>query len=275
MELDRVMFFFYLAIVTIVLPCSAKQVYVGCKDPGVAAITVDDGTALYTSDFLDYFQTENIKASFFVIGEHVQRHSPDLVKRIVADGHILGSHTWSHPHLSELSDDAIRAEMDQNKQLLNTILPDYHIRYMRPPYGDIDDRVSGSFHYVMVLISKRFNVTFCFKGVLNDMGYHVVNWNANSTDWLVHADPSTEAQHFADWRKEVQDIYNAREVGVITLHHDLYQENLGVLKNSVTFLRSKNYQFVTIDECLFPTKKATNSGENTLFIRNENTGNDK
>jgi peptidoglycan/xylan/chitin deacetylase (PgdA/CDA1 family) len=114
----------------------------GCKDPKTAAITLDDGPSIYTPNFLDYFKNESLKATFFVIGTSVEKF-PAFVKRVVAEGHLLGSHTWDHPGLPDLSDQKIEEQMNRTSALLRQIVPSYPITYMRPPFGAIDDRVTG------------------------------------------------------------------------------------------------------------------------------------
>jgi peptidoglycan/xylan/chitin deacetylase (PgdA/CDA1 family) len=62
------------------------------------ALTFDDGpTAPYTGEILDALGAGNVKATFFVVGENAQHH-PELIRRMHDEGHVIGNHTWSHPH---------------------------------------------------------------------------------------------------------------------------------------------------------------------------------
>jgi peptidoglycan/xylan/chitin deacetylase (PgdA/CDA1 family) len=104
------------------------------------ALTFDDGPApIYTNDVLSILRRYQVHATFFMLGVWVKRY-PDLAKAVLADGHAIGDHTWSHPDLTKLS------EGDIQKQLTNTIdaiKQTLGIRPLlfRPPYETYDRRV--------------------------------------------------------------------------------------------------------------------------------------
>jgi peptidoglycan-N-acetylglucosamine deacetylase len=78
------------------------------------AMTFDDGpSAEYTPRLLDLLKARHLKATFFLIGQNVQAH-PELVRRIIAEGHEVGNHTWDHPQLSKLSDDRATDEIERD-----------------------------------------------------------------------------------------------------------------------------------------------------------------
>ncbi len=75
------------------------------------AMTFDDGPSPETTPrLLDILKQRNIKATFFMIGQNAERN-PDIVKRILADGHEIGNHSWTHPQLAKLSDDRVSEEI--------------------------------------------------------------------------------------------------------------------------------------------------------------------
>ena len=74
------------------------------------ALTFDDGPSAWTPLVLDLLRENDARASFFLIGERV-RERPDDVRRIVAEGHEVGSHTLTHPRLTEIPDDEVRSEI--------------------------------------------------------------------------------------------------------------------------------------------------------------------
>ena len=79
------------------------------------AMTFDDGpSAEYTPRLLDLLEARHLKATFFLIGQNVQAH-PELVRRIIAEGHEVGNHTWDHPQLSKLSDDRATDEIEKTQ----------------------------------------------------------------------------------------------------------------------------------------------------------------
>jgi peptidoglycan-N-acetylglucosamine deacetylase len=78
-------------------------------------MTFDDGpSAEYTPRLLDLLKARHLKATFFLIGQNVQAH-PELVRRIIADGHEVGNHTWDHPQLSKLSDERATDEIEKTQ----------------------------------------------------------------------------------------------------------------------------------------------------------------
>jgi peptidoglycan/xylan/chitin deacetylase (PgdA/CDA1 family) len=85
------------------------------------ALTFDDGPSRWTPLVLDLLREHEMRATFFVIGQRV-RERPDDVKRIVADGHELGSHTLTHPRLTEISEEEIRTEIQGGQDAVAEVL---------------------------------------------------------------------------------------------------------------------------------------------------------
>jgi peptidoglycan/xylan/chitin deacetylase (PgdA/CDA1 family) len=85
------------------------------------ALTFDDGPSAWTPLVLDLLREHEMRATFFVIGARVREH-PDLVKRIVAEGHELGSHTLTHPRLTEVSEDEVREEIQGGQDAVQEVL---------------------------------------------------------------------------------------------------------------------------------------------------------
>lgn len=108
-------------------------------DP-VVALTFDDGPRPPgTPAVLDALRASSVRATFFVVGENVAEH-PDLVRMIVADGHTVGLHGWTHTRFTELDDAALASELDRAGELLGE-LTGASPRLVRPPYGTLDERV--------------------------------------------------------------------------------------------------------------------------------------
>lgn len=105
----------------------------------VLYLTFDDGPGRDTPAFLDLLARHDIDATFFVTGAAVAA-DPETTNRIVADGHVLANHTWSHPRLSSLSDAAIASELARTNQIIETTTGLTPVCY-RPPYGATNDRV--------------------------------------------------------------------------------------------------------------------------------------
>lgn len=111
------------------------------------------GPTPQTPPLLQLLKQQNIKATFFVMGSNVVQNA-EVLKQEAADGHHIASHTWSHHPLTTLTNEQIVAEVKWNEKAVQDITG-LQMKYIRPPYGDIDNRV---------------------RAVLKKLGYIVVDW---------------------------------------------------------------------------------------------------
>lgn len=135
--------------------------------PGELALTFDDGpNPAWTPQLLDILASHDVRATFFLVGRYAEAQ-PDLVRRIVAAGHLIGNHSWSHPNLAITGTSRIREELTRTRDTLQQIagIP---VRWFRPPFGG------------------RRPVVFA---IARDLGMTPVLWNAITTDWR---EPSTD-----------------------------------------------------------------------------------
>lgn len=113
-----------------------------CDKPGVVAITYDDGPYIYTEGVLDLFKARNAKATFFITGNNIGKGAIDenwsgVIKRMVAEGHQVASHTWSHQDLSKITEEQVYDQMIRNEMAIRNIIGKYPT-YMRPPYSSCE-----------------------------------------------------------------------------------------------------------------------------------------
>jgi peptidoglycan/xylan/chitin deacetylase (PgdA/CDA1 family) len=140
----------------------------GPHRPGELALTFDDGpNATWTPRLLEMLARREVKAIFFMVGSRAQAE-PALVRQVVAAGHLIGNHSWSHPNLAYCSARRIQIELSRTKQTLEQI-SGAPIRYFRPPFGARRPQVLRE--------ARR-------------QGMVPVLWNAMTTDWK---DPSADA----------------------------------------------------------------------------------
>src|SRR5262249_34043027 len=104
--------------------------------PGKVALTFDDGpSAEWTPKILDILKQKGVKATFFIVGSNGETN-PSLVQRILAEGHEIGSHTFTHPNLGEVSTEVARLELNATQRLVEA-LTGRSMRLFRPPFfGD-------------------------------------------------------------------------------------------------------------------------------------------
>ena len=132
-----------------------------CVQNNVVALTYDDGPAEFTGQLLDTLKAYGFTATFFITGNNNGKGAidttapyPDLIKRMIAEGHQVASHTWSHYSLSASSSEVRKSQMVKNEMALNNIIGKWPT-YMRPPYSQCSVE-SG-----------------CTKDMA-DLGYHIV-----------------------------------------------------------------------------------------------------
>jgi len=133
----------------------------GSSDKREIALTFDDAPDdHFTPQVLDILKKEGVRATFFVVGNRVQAH-PDIVRRMVKEGHVIGNHSWSHPNLPKLRDADFRNEiLKTDRQILS--IAGYLPTFVRPPYGNISENQ-------ILWLASQHKV--------------VVNWNIDSLDW--------------------------------------------------------------------------------------------
>lgn len=117
------------------------------------ALTFDDGpSAGYTTQVLSVLRKYGVHATFFMLGQWVQRY-PDLARAVLADGHAVENHSWSHPDLTTLSTQAIQQQLANTSNVIKQTLGVAPTLF-RPPYGAYNSRVlsvAGSLHLTPVL----------------------------------------------------------------------------------------------------------------------------
>ncbi len=103
-------------------------------------LTFDNGYEQgYTPKVLDVLKKEKVPATFFVTGHYLQSQ-PELTKRMVAEGHIIGNHSWHHPDMTQISDEKIREELRRVKEKTKELTGQKEMKYLRPPRGVFSER---------------------------------------------------------------------------------------------------------------------------------------
>jgi len=190
----------------------------GRSDQPYIAMTFDDGPhPRNTPRLLDILRKRNIKATFYVIGKNVKTY-PSLTRRIVAEGHEIGNHTWTHGKLSAMSQAAVYNELERTRK---TIISATGVqpRTMRPPYGAL-------------LQSQR-------RWIHGKFGYPTILWAVDPRDWQ-RPGPSVVTQR----------ILSNTKRGSIVLAHDLHAPTIDAMPGTLDGLLKRGFKFVTVSQLL-------------------------
>ncbi|MBX9587175.1 MAG: polysaccharide deacetylase family protein [Gammaproteobacteria bacterium] len=141
------------------IPSSASNLSVvqTVAQPGTVALTFDDGPSpIYTPQILDILKKNNIKATFFVVGP-LAKQFPQLLDRMVAEGHAVGLHAMTHPKLTRLNASELNHEVVGSRDLVQRLIGKSPV-CLRPPYGVMNKRVEdyASAHQLLI-IPNGFN----------------------------------------------------------------------------------------------------------------------
>lgn len=209
---------------------TAEDIY-GCNTEKTWALTFDDGPSNFTTELLDILDAAKVKATFVVMGAHAKLY-PEVIRRAFQAGHQIASHTYSHPHLMSLTNEQIVDEVRATEEAIKSAIG-VKPKYLRPPYGEADERV---------------------KAILKKMGYKVLMWNVDPTDYDVHMLKSGAERIQRAFDKAVQGGPNSLNVhkdpGYISLQHDLYKNSIAQVPLVVKKLQARGYNFMTAAECV-------------------------
>ncbi len=193
--------------------------YLGDTGQKVIYLTFDAGYENgCTSKILDILKKHNAPAAFFLVGNYMEKNA-DLVRRMVAEGHIVGNHTMHHYDMSKLTDKAaFSKELTDLEALFYDITGKEMPKYYRPPQG----------------IYSKDNLIMA-----RDLGYRTVFWSLAYVDWNNDNQPTAE-QAFS---KLLPRIHN----GAVVLLHSTSQTNAQILDELLTKWEQQGYQFGSID----------------------------
>lgn len=204
--------------------------------PGKIVLTFDDGPdPKWTPQILDILARENVKAAFFIVGQNGQAN-PDLVKRIVAEGHEIGNHSFTHPNLGEVPRQITDLELNTTQRLIES-LTGRSTRLFRAPYfGDAEPRTPDE---IVPTVQAQ------------NLGYISVGLHLDPADWKMRNDDGTPhtADQIVDEVIRAASIRTPEERGSIVLLHDSGGDRsatVAALPRIIEELRARGYQFTTI-----------------------------
>ena len=172
-----------------------------------------------TEAILDALKKHHAPAAFFLVGNYLET-SPDLVKRMMAEGHTVGNHTWHHPDMSKISDkQSFEKELKDLENLYTQVTGQTMKKYYRPPQGKYSEN----------------NLKMA-----QEMGYKTFFWSLAYVDWYQDKQPSKE--------EAFKKLLGRIHPGAIVLLHSTSDTNGAILDELLTKWEEMGYHFATLDD---------------------------
>lgn len=187
----------------------------------VIYLTFDNGYEQgYTEQILEVLKKEQVPATFFVTGHYV-KDQPELVNRMVKDGHIVGNHSFHHPDFTEMSKETVRKELDTLEAAVAKVSDQKSMNYLRPPRGTFNENTLKW---------------------ADELGYVHVFWSLAFKDW--------ETNQQKGWKYAYEQIMQQVHPGAIVLLHTVSEDNAEALDKVIKQLKKDGYQFKSLDELM-------------------------
>lgn len=196
-----------------------EAIFLGDTTKKELFLTFDNGYENgYTTPILDVLKEKKVPAAFFVTG-HYAKDQPELMKRMVNEGHLIGNHSWSHPDMTRISDDRIKEELDKVKQEVAAVTGQKEMPFMRPPRGVFSER--------MLAVSKQ-------------LGYRNVFWSVAYADW----DTKKQKGRQYAYDKVMAQLHP----GAVILLHSVSKDNAEAIGQIIEDARKLGYEFKSLDQ---------------------------
>lgn len=173
----------------------------------------------YTAEILDILKEKKVPAAFFLVGNYIEEN-PELVKRMVAEGHIVGNHTMHHPDMSAIADEeAFKKEITELEETYKTVVGKEIPKFYRPPQGKYSEA----------------NLQQAYR-----LGYTTLFWSLAYVDWLENDQPD---------ETESINLLNKRiHPGAIVLLHSTSKTNSKILAQLIDDWKKQGYEFRSVSE---------------------------
>ena len=194
--------------------------YVGDSTDKVIYLTFDCGYENgNTEPILDALKKHNVQATFFVVGHYLET-SPELVLRMVEEGHTVGNHTYNHPDMSKISDLAsFNKEMDDVEKRYQEITGKEMVKYYRPPQGKYS---TGNLE------------------MAKELGYQTYFWSLAYADWYQDKQPTKE--------EAFEKLLGRIHPGAVVLLHSTSGTNASILDELITEWKKMGYEIRPLSE---------------------------
>ncbi len=195
----------------------------------IVFLTFDDGPLPeVTNQLLDILASENVKATFFLIGNNIIKY-PDLVEKIYLAGHEIGNHSYNHIRLDNLFGDNLRFEIEETNNLIKDILG-FKPRFFRPPGG-------------------RFN-NIVYEAVRNN-NLISLGWVINASDYLDdNRRVMSEIEIDSKLRQIMSNLHGNLKPGAVILMHNGNKLSVRAVQRVIKYVHDSGYQFKKLSDYL-------------------------
>ena len=171
-----------------------------------------------TPAILDALKKHHVPAAFFIVGNYLEKN-PDLVKRMRAEGHIIGNHSYHHPDMSQMGKEEFQKELAQLEDLYEQTTGEKMSRFYRPPQGKYSDN--------NLQLAK-------------ELGYRTIFWSLAYVDWKQEEQPTHE--------EAMSKLLKRVHPGAIVLLHNTSRTNGEILDEVLTKWEEMGYHFASLEE---------------------------
>ncbi len=186
-------------------------------------LTFDNGYENgYTAQILDVLKEKKVPATFFVTGHYVT-DQPELLQRMVNEGHIIGNHSHSHPDMTRISDEKIKEELIKVEAAVAERTEQKKMTYLRAPRGIFNER--------MLAVTRQ-------------MGYTNVFWSLAYKDWDTKQQKGAVYAHL--------QVTKQLHPGAIILLHSVSKDNAEALASIIDDARKQGYEYHSLDQLMLP-----------------------
>lgn len=194
-------------------------IFLGDTDKKELYLTFDNGYENgYTTQVLDVLKKKKVSAAFFVTGHYV-KDQPELIKRMVKEGHVIGNHSWSHPDMSQIPVSRMKDELSKVQEKVLHLTGQKEMHFERPPRGIFSEKT--------LAVSK-------------ELGYTTVFWSIAYQDW----NPKQQK----GWNHAYQKVMSQLHPGAVILLHSVSKDNAEALAKIIDDARQQGYEFKSLEQ---------------------------
>lgn len=196
-----------------------EAIFLGDTSKKELYLTFDNGYENgYTVQVLNVLKEKKVPAIFFVTGHYVQ-DQPELIYRMVHEGHLIGNHSWGHPDMTQISQARIQEELNKVKEAVAKITLHNEMQFVRAP--------RGTFNEQLLAVSKQ-------------LGYTNVFWSIAYKDW--------DTKDQKGWQYAYDKVMSQLHPGGVILLHTVSKDNADALSKIIDDARQQGYEFKRLDQ---------------------------